>query len=53
MDDGDEVYAIALLNEPTFRMLQNSLRRVYRVDQTDRFDNLIRQLDELDRNKPD
>ena len=53
MDDGDEVYAIALLNEPTFRMLQSSLRRVYRIDQTDRFDNLIRQLDELDSNKPD
>ena len=50
MKDGDEVYAIALLNKPTFMMLQSSLKRVYRVDQSDRFDNLIRQLDALDRN---
>ena len=48
MQDRDKVYAIALLNEPTFVMLQNSLKRVYRVADTDRFDTLIRQLDEID-----
>jgi hypothetical protein len=48
MSQGDEIYAIALLNEPTFLMLQNSLKRVYRVDKTDRFDELIRQLDQID-----
>ena len=48
MNKGDEVYAIALLNEPTFLMLQNSLKRVYRVDDTDRFETLLRQLDKID-----
>ena len=48
MNDGEEVYAIALLNEPTFTMLQSSLKRVYRIDRTDRFDELIRQLDQID-----
>ena len=48
MKDGDEVYAVALLNEPTFLMLQSSLKRVYRVDNTHRFDELIRQLDEVE-----
>jgi hypothetical protein len=48
MNNGDEIYAIALLNEPTFRMLQSSLKRVYRIDNTDRFDSLLRQLDALD-----
>lgn len=48
MNKGDEVYAIALLNEPTFTMLQSSLKRVYRVDDSHRFDDLIRQLDEID-----
>jgi hypothetical protein len=48
MEHEDEVYAIALLNEPTFMMLQSSLKRVYRVANTDRFDHLIRQLDSLD-----
>ena len=48
MDKGDKIVAIALLNEPTFAMLQNSLKRVYRLDDTDRFDTLIRQLDQID-----
>ncbi len=48
MDRGDEIVAIALLNEPTFAMLQSSLKRVYRVDGTHRFDDLIRQLDMID-----
>lgn len=48
MKDGDEVYAVALLNEPTFLMLQSSLKRVYRVDNTHPFDELIRQLDEVE-----
>lgn len=51
-NNGDEIYAIALLNKPTFLMLQNSLKRVYRLDDTDRFDSLLRQLDELDRKEP-
>lgn len=48
MTIGDDVYAIALLNEPTFLMLQSSLKRVYRVDESHRFDDLIQQLDQID-----
>lgn len=48
MNRGDEIVAIALLNEPTFAMLQSSLKRVYRIDNTHRFDDLIRQLDTID-----
>ncbi|MEO6041274.1 MAG: hypothetical protein ABIP41_05185 [Croceibacterium sp.] len=48
MENGNQVYAIALLNKATFTMLRNSLNRVYRVDQTHRFDELIRQLDKID-----
>jgi hypothetical protein len=48
MERGDEVVAIALLNESTFMMLRSSLKRVYRVDGTDRFDDLIRQLDQIE-----
>jgi len=48
MEQEEEVYAIALLNKPTFLMLQNSLKRVYRVDDNHRFDDLIRQLDAID-----
>lgn len=48
MTRGDDIYAIAILNEPTFVMLQDSLKRVYRVDDNHRFDDLIRQLDEID-----
>ena len=48
MERGDTIVAIALLNEPTFAMLQNSLKRVYRVDDTGRFDDLIRQLDAIE-----
>lgn len=48
MQQGDDVYAIALLNEPTFMMLQSSLKRVYRVQDTDRFDSLIHQLDQME-----
>ena len=47
-NEGDEIYAIALLNEPTFLMLQNSLKRVYKVADTHRFDSLIQQLDQID-----
>ena len=45
---GEEIVAIALLNEPTYLMLQNSLKRVYRVDDTNRFDKLIKELDKID-----
>ncbi|MEO6153558.1 MAG: hypothetical protein ABIT09_00885 [Croceibacterium sp.] len=47
MTKGDEVYAIALLNKPTFMMLQSSLKRVYRIDKSHRFDELILQLDAM------
>jgi hypothetical protein len=48
MNGGDEIVAIALLNEPTFAMLKSSLKRVYRIDDNHRFDDLIRQLDQID-----
>ena len=47
-EEGERIVAIALLNEPTFTMLRSSLKRVYRVDQTPRFDELIQQLDATD-----
>lgn len=48
MEQGDTIVAIALLNEPTFAMLQSSLKRVYRIDDTPRFDKLLKQLDAID-----
>jgi hypothetical protein len=51
MVGGEDIVAIALLNETTFAMLQSSLKRVYRIDNTDRFDDLIRQLDKIDAHK--
>ncbi len=53
---GDRIVAVALLNEPTFKMLQSSLKRVYHIDETCRFDRLIEALDELEsqvRREPD
>jgi len=48
MEQGEPIVAIALLNEPTFAMLRSSLKRVYRVDDTDRFGDLLRQLDAIE-----
>jgi hypothetical protein len=45
---GEQIVAVALLNEPTFRMLKSSLKRVYRIDDTPRFDALLKALDDLD-----
>ena len=45
---GDRIVAVALLTEPTFTMLRSSLKRVYRIDDTPRFDKLLAALDELE-----
>lgn len=46
--EGDRIVAVALLNEPTFTMLRSSLKQVYRIDDTPRFDKLLAALDELE-----
>ena len=52
MEQEEPIVAIALLNETTFTMLRSSLKRVYRIDDTDRFDNLIEALDRIDCQMP-
>lgn len=42
----------ALHTEPTFRMLRRSLKRVYRIEPTPRFDALLAALDRLDKGSP-
>jgi hypothetical protein len=45
----DNVVAIGLLTRTHMRMLGSSLKVVFRVDDTDRFDELLQALDEADR----
>jgi len=48
MEDED-IVAIGLLTRTQLRMLGSSLKIVYRVEDTDRFDSLLRALDEAER----
>jgi hypothetical protein len=44
----DTIVAIAMLNEKQLTWLGSSLKRVYRVDDSRRFDHLIAALDEIE-----
>jgi carbamoylphosphate synthase large subunit len=50
MED-DNIVAIGLLTRTHLRMLGSSLKIVYKAEDTDRFDTLLRALDEADRKR--
>ena len=45
----DDIVAIGLLTQTHLRMLGSSLKTVFRAEDTDRFDLLLKALDEADR----
>jgi hypothetical protein len=47
--NGERIVAVALLTETNLQMLEDNLKKVYPIDETPCFPDLLRAIDEADR----